>query len=75
MKSPGNVAEIDREGVHRPMESSASEQLMRRLNELERLVKELRARVQELERQLAMRPEHPVDQAAVVEPVRYDWQQ
>jgi hypothetical protein len=57
------------------MATATDEALVRRVAELERAVRELRARVQELERQLALRPEHPVDQAAVVEPVRYDWQQ
>ncbi len=57
------------------MATAPSNDLIQRLTELEQLVRDLRARVRALERQLALRAEHPVDQMAVGEPVRYDWQQ
>jgi len=45
-----------------------------RLAQLERDLKELRARLVVLERQLAVRSENPSDRAAVREKVAYDWQ-
>ncbi len=46
----------------------------RRLAELERQVRELRARVAWLEQTFAPRLDHPVDRATVREKVAYDWQ-
>jgi hypothetical protein len=45
-----------------------------RLSRLERDTRDLRARVERLERAMAQLLEHPVDRAAVREKVRYDWQ-
>lgn len=45
-----------------------------RLEELEKELEALRARIATLERQLDPRSEHPSDRAAVREKVSYDWQ-
>jgi hypothetical protein len=58
---------------HRSMPDDAAE-MADRLAQLERELKDLRARLQVLERQLDPRSEHPSDRAAVREKVAYDWQ-
>ncbi len=45
-----------------------------RLAALEREVRDLRARIVELERRILNQPEHPVDRAAVRDKTVYDWQ-
>jgi len=45
-----------------------------RLVALERAVRDLRARVAELEQRLASAPEHPVDVTATRQKAVYDWQ-
>ena len=45
-----------------------------RLAQLEKDLKDLRARLAILERQLDPRSEHPSDRVAVREKVAYDWQ-
>jgi Tfp pilus assembly protein PilO len=45
-----------------------------RLADLEKQLKDLRARIAFLERQLDPRSEHPSDRSAVREKVAYDWQ-
>jgi hypothetical protein len=55
--------------------STNAPDLAARIQDLERLVRDLRTRVLVLERKLALASDHPVDQAVVAEPVRYDWQQ
>ncbi|MCI4339865.1 MAG: hypothetical protein L3K06_00190 [Thermoplasmata archaeon] len=45
-----------------------------RLTALEREVRDLRARILELEQRIASLPEHPVDRAAVRDKTVYDWQ-
>lgn len=48
--------------------------LLERLDALERLVRELRARVAALEAQTRVRVENPLDTAAVRDKSVYDWQ-
>lgn len=45
-----------------------------RIDELERTIRELKLRIQRLERLLAPRAENPKDQAVVQTKVVYDWQ-
>jgi hypothetical protein len=45
-----------------------------RLAQLEKDLKDLRARLAALEKQVDPRSEHPSDRAAVREKVAYDWQ-
>lgn len=45
-----------------------------RLAQLEKDLKDLRARLAQLEKQLDPRSEHPSDRTAVREKVAYDWQ-
>ncbi len=45
-----------------------------RLDELERQVRDLRARIAVLERALGARDEHPADETVVRRKVTYDWQ-
>ena len=45
-----------------------------RLAELERLVRELRGRIAQLESRLQPRSENPIDRQVTQEKVRYDWQ-
>jgi hypothetical protein len=47
---------------------------MERLEALERTVRELRARVAELERRVQAQPEHAVDVSATRQKAVYDWQ-
>ena len=56
------------------MAASPSPETEARIAALEREVRELRARIVELERRIASLPEHPVDRAAVREKTVYDWQ-
>ena len=56
------------------MASSDSDDLARRVAELERVVAELLAHVQRLEQALGARQENPTDRAAVQRRVLYDWQ-
>ncbi len=55
------------------MADEASE-MADRLAQLEKDLKDLRARLALLERQLDPRSEHPSDRTAVREKVAYDWQ-
>ena len=56
------------------MSSPPSSPLEHRLAALEQTVRDLRARIAELERRLANLPEHPVDRTATREKAVYDWQ-
>jgi hypothetical protein len=54
-----------------PQEASS---VKAKLEELEQLVRTLRARLEQLERTLAPRADNPQDQTAVRKKVVYDWQ-
>jgi Tfp pilus assembly protein PilO len=49
-------------------------QLVARLTQLEKDLRDLRLRLAQLEKQLDPRAEHPSDRTAVREKVEYDWQ-
>ena len=53
---------------------SADDALAARLDELQRIVRDLKERVATLERLLDVRLEHPIDRDAVREKPVYDWQ-
>jgi hypothetical protein len=48
--------------------------VMDRIAELERVVRDLRARISQLELRVQALPEHPVDRTATREKAVYDWQ-
>lgn len=56
------------------MSADDKAQLLARLDDLEREVRQLRARVAALERLVGNAGEHPTDKAVVREKAVYDWQ-
>jgi hypothetical protein len=58
----------------RPMVPDADPELRARLDDLEREVRQLRARVAALERLVGNAGEHSTDKAVVREKAVYDWQ-
>lgn len=57
------------------MQAALPEEYLDRLRKLEQQLAILRARVEALERRVEPRTPHPLDKQAVVERVRFDWQQ
>lgn len=53
---------------------AADPAILERLAQLEQQIAEIRQRLGALERMLASRSSHPVDQTAVREKVTFDWQ-
>jgi hypothetical protein len=51
-----------------------ADEMADRLAQLEKDLRDLRARLAQLEKQLDPRAEHPSDRTAVREKVAYDWQ-
>lgn len=56
------------------MSASPAPDLLTRVAELERQLRDLRARVAQLERGSAPRKENPDDQSAIRDKVTFDWQ-